>query len=73
LSLIPRIQQRLAGIPEGTAALFFIQVFATLGFAALYFTRVLYATRYLSFSAKDGTALMGIFGAFDYGLHLFGG
>ena len=64
---------RLALVPEGTAALFFIQIFATLGFAVLYSTLVLYATRHLHFSAKEATAIMGVFGAFNYGLHLFGG
>ena len=67
------LQRRLAAIPEGTAALFFIQVFATLGFAVLYSTLVLYATKHLQLSAKDATVLMGVFGAFNYGLHLFGG
>jgi POT family proton-dependent oligopeptide transporter len=60
-------------VPEGTAALFFIQVFATLGFAVLYSTLVLYTTRHLQFSVKEATAIMGVFGAFNYGLHLFGG
>src|SRR5262249_19514455 len=64
---------RLAHIPEGTAALFFIQIFSTLGFAVLYSTLVLYATRHLHFSAKEASAIMGVFGAFNYGLHLFGG
>src|SRR5438046_8585821 len=59
--------------PEGTAALFFIQIFSTLGFAVLYSTLVLYATRHLHFSAKEASAIMGVFGAFNYGLHLFGG
>jgi POT family proton-dependent oligopeptide transporter len=67
------LKSRLQSIPEGIAALFFIQVFATLGFAVLYSTLVLYATRHLHFSAKDATAIMGVFGAFNYGLHLFGG
>ena len=62
-----------ASIPEGSAALFFIQIFATLGFAVLYSTLVLYATKKLSFSVKDATAIMGVFGAFNYGMHLFGG
>jgi POT family proton-dependent oligopeptide transporter len=66
-------KRRLAHIPEGTAALFFIQIFATLGFAVLYSTLVLYATRHLHFSVKEATAIMGVFGAFNYGLHLFGG
>jgi len=66
-------KNRLANIPEGTAALFFIQIFSTLGFAVLYSTLVLYATRHLHFSAKAASAIMGVFGAFNYGLHLFGG
>ena len=59
--------------PEGTAALFFIQIFATLGFAVLYSTLVLYATKHLALPVKVATTLMGVFGAFNYGLHLFGG
>jgi POT family proton-dependent oligopeptide transporter len=59
--------------PEGAAALFFIQIFATLGFAVLYSTLVLYATKHLQLPVKEATALMGVFGAFNYGLHLFGG
>ncbi len=59
--------------PQGVSALFFIQIFATLGFAVLYSTLVLYATKKLGFSAKEATAIMGVFGAFNYGLHLFGG
>src|SRR6186997_5192 len=59
--------------PEGTAALFFIQIFATLGFAVLYSTLVLYATKHLQLSTVPATTLMGVFGAFNYGLHLFGG
>ena len=59
--------------PEGAAALFFIQIFATLGFAVLYSTLVLYATKHLHLGVKEATTLMGVFGAFNYGLHLFGG
>ena len=62
-----------AGSPKGTAALFFIQTFATLGFAVLYSTLVLYATKHLHFPAVEATAIMGVFGAFNYGLHMFGG
>src|SRR4029450_14084709 len=65
--------RRFAHAPEGTAALFFIQIFATLGFAVLYSTLVLYATKHLQLSVKAATTLMGVFGAFNYGLHLFGG
>ncbi|MCW8807757.1 MAG: oligopeptide:H+ symporter, partial [Rhodanobacter sp.] len=60
-------------IPEGAGALFFIQLVSTLGFAVLYSTLVLYTTRHLGFSARQATAIMGVFGAFNYGLHLFGG
>lgn len=67
------LKARLSHVPEGTAALFFIQVFATLGFAVLYSTLVLYTTRHLQFSVREATAIMGVFGAFNYGLHLFGG
>ena len=62
-----------AAAPEGAAALFFIQIFSTLGFAVLYSTLVLYATKHLQLGTKEATALMGVFGAFNYGLHLFGG
>ena len=62
-----------AAAPEGTAALFFIQIFSTLGFAVLYSTLVLYATKHLHLGVKEATTLMGVFGAFNYGLHLCGG
>src|SRR6266446_4700265 len=68
------VKSRLfSAAPEGTAVLFFIQIFATLGFAVLYSTLVLYATKHLQLSVKVATTLMGVFGAFNYGLHLFGG
>ncbi|HET7560880.1 MAG TPA: oligopeptide:H+ symporter [Rhodanobacteraceae bacterium] len=67
------IKRTLANIPEGSMALFFIQTASTLGFAVLYSTLVLYTTKHLDFSIKEATAVMGVFGAFNYGLHLFGG
>src|SRR5436309_2242673 len=67
------LERRFAQAPDGTAALFFIQIFATLGFAVLYSTLVLYATKHLQLGVKQATTLMGVFGAFNYGLHLFGG
>lgn len=66
-------KSRLAQIPQGSGALFFVQMFSTLGFAVLYSTLVLYATKHLHFPNKDAAAIMGVFGAFNYGLHLFGG
>ena len=67
------VKRRFASAPEGTAALFFIQIFSTLGFAVFYSTLVLYATKHLHLNTKVATTLMGVFGAFNYGLHLFGG
>jgi POT family proton-dependent oligopeptide transporter len=67
------LKNRFSNIPEGAGVLFFIQIFATLGFAVLYSTLVLYATKHLNFPVKKATAIMGVFGAFNYGLHLFGG
>ncbi len=67
------LKAKLSQIPEGSAVLFFIQTFATLGFAVLQSTLVLYATKHLHFSDELAEKLMGVFGAFNYGLHLFGG
>ncbi len=72
-TLVSSLKARLAQIPDGAGVLFFIQIFATLGFAVLYSTLVLYATQHLHFAAADATTIMGVFGAFNYGLHLFGG
>ncbi|MFX5622720.1 hypothetical protein ABTE00_21430, partial [Acinetobacter baumannii] len=60
-------------MPEGSAVLFMVQVFATLGFAVLQSTLVLYCTRRLGFGSDQAALMMGLFGAFNYGLHLFGG
>src|SRR6201997_5317580 len=67
------LTRRFAHAPEGTATLFFIQIFSTLGFAVLYSTLVLYATKHLHLTTIQATTLMGVFGAFNYGLDLFGG
>ena len=65
--------QHRKAIPAGAGTLFFVQTFATLGFAVLYSTLVLYATKKLGFSEDNANAIMGVFGAFNYGLHMFGG
>ena len=64
MSALKRLIDR---IPEGAAALFFIQMFSTLGFAVLYSTLVLYTTGPLGFPVRQATAIMGVFGAFNYG------
>lgn len=67
------LKRMLTDAPEGSVALFFIQMASTLGYAVLYSTLVLYTNKHLHFSIKEATAVMGVFGAFNYGLHLFGG
>lgn len=68
-----RAPQWLARIPPGSAVLFFVQMASTLGYAVLYSTLVLYATQRLGYPNDKAAAVMGVFGAFNYGLHLFGG
>lgn len=70
---MPSPRSILTHAPQGSVALFFIQMASTLGFAVLYSTLVLYTTHHLHFSIPLATAVMGVFGAFNYGLHLFGG
>jgi len=67
------LRQTLARIPEGAGVLFFIQMVSTLGFAVLYSSLVLYASQALGYSNDKAALIMGVFGAFNYGLHLFGG
>src|SRR5437667_2593700 len=67
------LKRVFSAAPEGTAALFFRPIFSPLRLAVLHSTLVLYARKHLQLSVKLATALMGVFGAFNYGLHLFGG
>lgn len=60
-------------MPPGALALFFIQIFATLGFSVLYSTLTLYATKGLKMSDFWATSITGSFVAFNYFLHLLGG
>lgn len=73
LPLSSRLSARFSAIPPGAGVLFFVQMFSTLGFAVLYSSLVLYATQHLKFSGEKAALIMGVFGAFNYGLHLFGG
>ena len=61
---MPSLRARLTTIPEGSGVLFFVQTFATLGYAVLYSTLVLYTTKHLHFSDQLAATLMGVFGAF---------
>lgn len=58
---------------SGQRALFFIQIFSTLGYSVLYGTLILYATRGLGLPDGRAAALTGGFIAFNYTLHLLGG
>lgn len=60
-------------MPTGAGALFFIQIFATLGFSVLYSTLILYATQGLHMSDMQATSITGAFVALNYFLHLLGG
>lgn len=60
-------------LPHGTGALFLVQLFATLAFAILYSTLVLYTTKRLHFGVITATSIIGSFAAFNYGLHVLSG
>lgn len=60
-------------MPTGAGALFFIQIFSTLGFSVLYSTLILYATKGLGMSDTLATSITGSFIALNYFLHLLGG
>lgn len=60
-------------MPQGTVALFFIQVVSTLSFSVLYSTLVLYMKGKLALPVTTANSIMGVFIAFNFALHLVGG
>lgn len=60
-------------IPRGIVALFFIQIVSTLSFSVLYSTLVLYMKGRLGMPVTAANSIMGVFIAFNFGLHLLGG
>ncbi len=60
-------------MPQGTVALFFIQVVSTLSFSVLYSTLVLYMNGKLGLPIISANSIMGVFIAFNFALHLLGG
>lgn len=58
---------------DGVWGLFFIQIFATMAFAVLYSTVVLYASKRLGLSENIATSIVATFMAFNFALHLLGG
>lgn len=60
-------------MPQGTWALFFIQIVSTLSFSVLYSTLVLYLTGRLGMQVTLANSITGVFIAFNFALHLLGG
>ncbi|WP_298624025.1 peptide MFS transporter [uncultured Legionella sp.] len=73
MSILSRKRGLWINIPEGTMALFSIQVVSTLSFSVLYSTLVLYMKGKLGLQVSTANSIMGVFIAFNYGLHLLGG
>lgn len=60
-------------MPAGVVPLFFIQIVCTLSFSVLFSSLVLYMTNKLGFDKSFSSLIMGVFVAYNYGLHLLGG
>lgn len=60
-------------MPEGTIAIFFMQIVSTLSFSVLYSTLVLYMQSKLDLPVSSANSIMGVFIAFNFALHLLGG
>lgn len=63
----------LHSMPQGIIPLFFIQIVSTLSFSVLYSTLVLYMESRLGIQISTANSIMGVFIAFNFGLHLLGG
>lgn len=63
----------ISSMPKGIGSLFFMQVVSTLSFSVLYSTLVLYMENKLRLAPIDANNVMGVFIAFNFGLHLIGG
>jgi POT family proton-dependent oligopeptide transporter len=73
MSLINDKRSLWYSMPEGTVALFFIQIVSTLSFSVLYSTLVLYMKGKLGIPTSSANSIMGVFIAFNFALHLLGG
>lgn len=60
-------------IKKASRLLLITQLFSTVSFAVLYSTLVLFMTQALGFTVTKASAVMGVFVAFNYGLHILGG
>lgn len=73
MSLLGSKRDQWSSMPEGTIALFFIQIVSTLSFSVLYSTLVLYMKGKLGLEVSTANSIMGVFIAFNFALHLLGG
>lgn len=60
-------------MPKGIISLYLIQMFSTFSFAVLYSSLSLYITNQLGLSSHLSNSIVGLFLAFNFVLHLFGG
>ncbi|KTD11130.1 peptide transport protein [Legionella gratiana] len=72
-SIMTRKKEFIKAMPQGIIPLFFIQIVSTLSFSVLYSTLVLFMMGKLGLQASSANSIMGVFIAFNYGLHLLGG
>lgn len=73
MSLMAKKREFIKSMPQGIIPLFFIQIVSTLSFSVLYSTLVLYMEGKLNLPVSTANSIMGVFIAFNYGLHLLGG
>ncbi|WP_454783678.1 peptide MFS transporter [Legionella sp. WA2024007413] len=73
MSIMTNKKEFIRSMPQGTIPLFFIQIVSTLSFSVLYSTLVLYMKGKLGLQISTANSIMGVFIAFNYGLHLLGG
>jgi POT family proton-dependent oligopeptide transporter len=71
--ILNRKKDLFSSMPEGIIALFAMQIVSTLSFSVLYSTLVLYMEGKLGVQVSSAHSVMGVFVAFNYGLHLLGG
>lgn len=73
MSIMAHKKEFIQSMPQGIVPLFFIQIVSTLSFSVLYSTLVLYMEGQLGLQVSTANSVMGVFIAFNYGLHLLGG
>ncbi|WP_367607896.1 peptide MFS transporter [Legionella sp. W05-934-2] len=67
------MSEKMQKMPSGVAPLYYIQAFSTFSFAILYSSLALFLTQQLGYSQTASNSIVGLFLAFNFVLHLFGG